>query len=253
MQNNNMNIAGAIIAAGVLISGAILLSHKTAQPVTAPTQAPTQVPAQGAANNTAPTTTVDIKSISTASEPFIGQANAPVTIAYWSDYQCPFCKQFEENIMTQIISNYVQAGKVKIVFKDFPFLGENPNTPGRDDSTTGALYGRAVWQLYPSQYFAWRTAMFKAQDQEGNQGFGDETSVKALTATIAGIDAKKVSALVSGNKMQLQALISADKAEFQKNCKDQCATPGFIIGTKLTLGAKSYADFSSQIDALLKP
>ncbi|MBI2023890.1 thioredoxin domain-containing protein [Candidatus Giovannonibacteria bacterium] len=61
---------------------------------------------------------VDIKN-----EPFIGDPNAPVTIAYWSDFQCPFCQRFEQNTLPTLVDQYVKTGKVKIVFKDFQFLG----------------------------------------------------------------------------------------------------------------------------------
>ena len=49
----------------------------------------TESPAAAAA----PTVAADSAKVSTAGVPFIGEANAPVTIAYWFDYQCPFCKQ----------------------------------------------------------------------------------------------------------------------------------------------------------------
>jgi protein-disulfide isomerase len=83
-----------------------------------------------------------------------------------------------------LIKKYVDTGKLKIVFKDYPFLG--------NDSTTAALYEHAIWKLYPGKFYTWREAMFKAQDDEGDQGFGDEASILALTKKIGGIDANKV-------------------------------------------------------------
>ncbi|MBI2030509.1 thioredoxin domain-containing protein, partial [Candidatus Kaiserbacteria bacterium] len=114
--------------------------------------------AVGVAPDGQPVANVDIKDVETKGEPFIGKANAPVVMAFWSDFQCPFCKAFETGGIPQIqiepalpllIKEYVNTGKLKIVFKDFAFLSE--------DSTTAALYGRAVWDLYQGQYFAWRT------------------------------------------------------------------------------------------------
>ena len=112
---------------------------------------------------------VHVKDVVTAGEPYLGDPNAPITIAFWSDFQCPYCKSFETGgipqiptpaAMPEIIKNYVDTGKAKIVFKDFAFLGP--------DSSTAALYGRAVWNLYPAQYMKWRTAMYQAQDGEND-------------------------------------------------------------------------------------
>ncbi|OYV27321.1 MAG: hypothetical protein B7W98_02020 [Parcubacteria group bacterium 20-58-5] len=140
------------------------------------------------------------------------------------------------------MKDYVDTGKVKIVFMDFPFLG--------NDSITGGEYSRSVWKLYPDQYFAWRTAMYKAQDQEGDQGFGNAASIDALDATIPGIDAAKVAADVKANKATYDAEMDADKAEAGKVGVN--ATPSFVIGTQMIAGAYPYANFQAAIDAALK-
>lgn len=96
---------------------------------------------------------VDIKNVKTEGSPFIGKADAPVVIAQWFDYQCSYCKKFAAETLPAIIEGYVNAGKVKVVFKDFQFLSPM--------SEMAALYGRAVWELYPEQYLAWHEAMMK--------------------------------------------------------------------------------------------
>lgn len=119
---------------------------------------------------------VDSKDLAAAADPIMGKADAPVTIVFWSDFQCPFCKSFELNTLPQIVKDYVDTGKVKIVMMDFTFLG--------NDSVTAALYNRSVWKLFPDKYFAWRTAMYTAQDQEGDQGFGNADSIDQLDSTV---------------------------------------------------------------------
>lgn len=115
---------------------------------------------------------VDSKDLAPTDAPFIGNPSAPLTILFWSDFQCPFCKRFEIETLPQIVKDYVDTGKVKIVMLDFAFLG--------NDSITAGLYNRAVWKLYPTQYFAWRTAMYQAQDEEGDRGFGNAASIDEL-------------------------------------------------------------------------
>lgn len=64
--------------------------------------------------------TVDVSKINTTGEPVLGQSDAPVTMVVYEDFQCPFCKRFEEGAVQQIESNYVVEGDVKIIWKDFP-------------------------------------------------------------------------------------------------------------------------------------
>ncbi|MFA6414876.1 MAG: thioredoxin domain-containing protein [Candidatus Paceibacterota bacterium] len=236
-NENNKFLPIAVVVAGLLIAGAVVWNGS--RPATGPAGAP-------------PTAAkVDIKNVKTDGDPFIGRADASVTIAFWSDFQCPYCKAVEVGGIPQIpivpalpevIKNYVDTGKVRIVFMDFVFLGQ--------DSVTAALYNRSVWKLYPEQYFAWRTAMYTAQDEEGDQGFGDAASIDKLSATIAGLDAAKIAADVKANTATYQAEVDADRAEAQKMGVN--ATPSFIIGTQLIPGAVGYAALQSVIDPLLK-
>ncbi len=230
-MSNKFFLPAAVIVAGLFIGGAVLWSGSH----------PTQAPGTTGTTGTGAAPVVNIKDVKTDGDPFIGQANAPVTIAFWSDYQCPFCKRFATETLPQIIQNYVNTGKVKVVFLDFPFLG--------NDSITGALYGRAIWKLYPDKYLAWHNAMMVAQDQEGDQGFGNAASIDKLDATIPGIDAAKVTADVKANTDAYTAAMNADKAEAEK--EGISATPGFVIGTQSILGAYPYANFQAAIDAAL--
>ncbi|MEK7212587.1 MAG: thioredoxin domain-containing protein [Patescibacteria group bacterium] len=237
-ETNKYFLPIAIVVAGLLIAGAVIWNGL--RPAG---------PTGTAGTGTAPK--VNIKDVKTDGNPFIGATNAPVTIAFWSDFQCPFCKSAEVGGVPQIptppsvpeiIKNYVDTGKVKIVFMDFAFLG--------NDSITAALYNRSVWKLYPNQYFAWRTAMYVAQDEEGDQGFGDVASIDKLNAKIPDLDAAKIAADVEANKAVYQAMIDSDKAEAQKVGIN--ATPSFIIGTEVIAGAYPFAKLQSVIDPLLK-
>ena len=54
----------------------------------------------------------------------LGSASAPVTLDVWSDFQCPFCQQFWTTVEPQIVSTYVAPGKVRLVYHDYTFLGQ---------------------------------------------------------------------------------------------------------------------------------
>ncbi|TSC62378.1 MAG: protein-disulfide isomerase [Parcubacteria group bacterium Athens0416_74] len=191
---------------------------------------------------------VDIADVNIENDPYIGEKDAPVVLAYWSDFQCPYCKAVEmghpqiptDPALPVLIREYVDTGKLKIVFKDYAFLSE--------DSTTAAIWGRAVWDLYPTKYFAWREAMYNAQDEE-HGGFGDEASIFELTKTITGIDANAVKTRVGTNAEAYLALIEADKAEGTSFGVQ--GTPGFITGKTLIPGALSPEEFKAAIEAQL--
>ena len=115
-QTPVLTVPGAIVLNGFIIGLAVILaavmlgghlgnkaSSGTAQ------DAKTALPAQ----------TPDIKKVKTAGEPMVGNPEAPVVIAYWSDYQCPFCKVFETTTFQTLLGKYVQDGKVAFIFKDF--------------------------------------------------------------------------------------------------------------------------------------
>lgn len=225
----------AIIMNGLIIAAAIIIgSFIVAHGPFAGNSNPAKDSAQAAV---AP----DIKKVSVEDVPYIGRADAPVTIAYWSDFQCPYCKQFQTQTLPSIVRDYVATGKVKILFKDFAFLG--------NDSMDAAFFSRAVWDTYPEKYFEWHEAMFAAQDEE-NGGFGDAASIKKLTAKISGVDAEKVEAAIKANLETYQAYIDADRLEATQFGVG--GTPSFILGKKLIPGMVDYATFKQAIDTELK-
>ena len=225
----------SIVVAGILVGGGLYLGLSNGGSA-----------AQGGIQ---PTVAVNIKDVKTDGAAYIGKADAKVVLAYWFDYQCPYCKAVDvggipqipiEPAMPILIKDYVNTGKIKIVFKDFAFLSE--------DSTTAALYKRAVWNLYPDKFYEWHEAMFHAQDEE-HGGFGDEASIVTLIKGIAGMDAAKVKADVAANREKYQAAIDADRAEAGKFGIN--GTPGFITGKTLIPGAAEISSFKDAIDPQL--
>lgn len=220
----------AVLAGAIIIAAVFAFGHNT--------------PSGTGQNNNGQqqATAVNIKDVKTDGDPYIGSPTAPVTIALWFDYQCPFCKQFDTTVVSQLNDNYVKSGKLRIVFKDFSFLGA--------DSTTAAEFARAVWEAYPDKFYTWYQAMFTAQDAEGDQGFGDLASIQDLTKKIPGIDVTRVSKLMQSNKAKYDVVIQANRDEGAKFGVN--GTPAVIVGTQLLSGAQPYATIAPLIDSQLK-
>lgn len=222
----------AIIIAGALIAGAVYLgtSKGATSPVANNPQA--QQKQQGVA--------VDVSKVKTAGEPFVGNPDAPVVVAEWFDYQCPFCKRFESDAIAQLMTDYIKTGKVKLVLKDFQFLGA--------DSQTAGLAARAIWEVAPDKFYEWHKAMFGKQDNE-NGGWGNKSDVLALAQSL-GIDSVKVEQLMTSKATEYQKEMDADKAEggaFGIN-----GTPGTIIGKQLISGAQPYSAVKQLVDLALE-
>lgn len=229
---NKFLVPISIILAGLIIGGAVYFGSGKA-----PTAGTT------GHNGSGQTATVNIRDVKTDGSPFIGNANAPVTIAYWSDFQCPFCKQFDETTLRDLVAKYVDTGKARIVFMDFQFLGP--------DSSQDALFARAVWDLYPDKYQAWREAWYADQPQENSLSSAEnEKQLEKVATSVPGIDVAKVVAQVTAKKSAYQTAIDADRAQGQTFGVN--ATPSFVIGTNLIVGAQPLPAFESDLDALLK-
>ena len=66
-------------------------------------------------------------SISLDDDPVKGNLDAPITIVEFSDFQCPFCAKFHSTTLPQLQANYIDSGKVKFVYRDFPIQSIHPN------------------------------------------------------------------------------------------------------------------------------
>jgi len=73
-----------------------------------------QRPAQGGVAVSGPVRT------SVADAPILGRADAPVTLVEFSDYQCPFCQRFFATTLPALKREYIDAGKIRYVFRDYP-------------------------------------------------------------------------------------------------------------------------------------
>src|SRR5258706_11399400 len=88
----------------------------------------------------------------------LGNPEAPITIIEYASLTCPHCAEFDKSVLPQIKQTYIDTGKAKLVYRDFPL-----------DAT--ALKASMIARCLPSdRYFAFIDALFKQQNNWAYSG-----------------------------------------------------------------------------------
>ena len=85
--------------------------------------------------------------------PYLGDENAPITLVEFGDYQCLFCNKFFHETEPAILKNYVETGKVKIIFKDFTIIG--PDSIAAANAAHCAKDQDKFWEYHDTLYNNW--------------------------------------------------------------------------------------------------
>jgi len=85
--------------------------------------------------------------------PIMGEPSATITIVEWGDYQCTFCYKFHQSTMNTIKQDFIETGKVKLVFKDFPLNG--PDSVLAAEAAYCAQDQGKYWQYHDELYKNW--------------------------------------------------------------------------------------------------
>ena len=215
------------------------------------------IAAQGSNNNQQPSVAAQPQApqqstkgvASVDDDPVLGDKNAPITIVEFSDYECPFCKRHFDETLPQLIKNYVDTGKVKIVYRDFPLSFHDPM------ATKEAVAANcAKVQGGDTAYFKYHDEIFTRTKSNGN---GLSEADLTTIATDLGLNLNSFNTCLSD---------PAQTDEVKKDIADGTAagasgTPTFVIGKTtssgeingdLVVGAQPYAAFQAIINPLLQ-
>ena len=145
--------------------------------------------------------------------PVLGNPNAPLTMVEFGDYQCTFCKKFFHETEGSIITNYVETGKVKILFKDFIVVNEDSRNAA--SAAHCANDQKMFWQYHSTLYNNW--------DGEGT-GWASSEQLHQFASTL-GLDMNEFSECMSQSKWK--DLVLSSHADGRTLGVD--ATPTFFI------------------------
>jgi protein-disulfide isomerase len=85
---------------------------------------------------------------SVADAPFLGRADAPVTVVEFSDYECPFCQRFFATTLPALKRDYIDAGKVRYVFRDYPLDQLHPQARKAAEAAHCAGEQGRFWEMH---------------------------------------------------------------------------------------------------------
>lgn len=188
-----------------------------------------------AAAPTAPSAPTKVNIKVTADDPFLGNANAKLTVVEFGDYQCPFCGRFFKDTEPQLKKDYVDTGKIKFVFKNLAFLGKEST-----DAANAALCAKEQ-----NKFWEYHDQIYSSQSGE-NQGTFSIDNLKKF-ATDLGLNSSRFNQCLDSQKYNAQVL--ADTAEANKNGFQ--STPSTAVGDTPVIGAQPYSAFKTIIDQKL--
>ncbi|ABD45310.1 DSBA-like thioredoxin domain protein [Ehrlichia chaffeensis str. Heartland] len=161
-----------------------------------------------------------------SSYPSAGNKDSKIVFVEFFDYSCGYCKMMSED-MKQII----QDGKVRVIFRDFPILGEA--------SLKAVQAALAVHLINPSKYIEFYHAALNHKQQ-----FNDE-SILSLVKSI-GIAEEDFKVSLAKNSDTIEKMIQSTK-ELAQNINIR-GTPAIIIGDTFIGGAADISTLRSKID-----
>jgi len=170
--------------------------------------------------------------VSIDDDAILGDKNAPITIIEFSDFECPFCERFYSQTLPLIKKNYIDTGKAKLVYRDFP-LSFHPNAQKAAEAAECA--GEQ------GKYYEMHDLLFEKGVSGGINAF--KQYAKDL-----GLDITKFNECLDSGKYAV---------EVQKDFRDGqsygvSGTPTFFINGIEVVGAQPYSVFEQIIEQELK-
>jgi len=173
----------------------------------------------------------------------LGEDQAPVLLEVYSDYQCPFCGRYYVEAIKPMIKDYVDAGKVKLLYKDIAFEGEGSQRAA--EAVHCANDQGKFWEYHDK--------ITTTRYQANNNQIYDKTNLIKAAQELGLDECEFTLCLESGKYTKLV------KNDTQGAWSKINGTPTSFLNSKMVandkgknLGAMSYEMLKSTIDELLK-
>jgi len=234
-------IVGAVLSA---FFGGYVLGTETAQSSETVIKNAKDVTDQTAAKQPQSNPSSGIISVSLDDDPVKGDSNAPITMIEFSDFQCPFCARFFTETLPLIQKNYIDTGKVKFVYRDFPLPDIHQNAIPAAIAAECADEQGMFWEYHDKIF----------ENQILWQDLDNQNVVRTFEqfAEELGLDTNTFNTCLESAKYL---------EEVQNDLNEGVSygvagTPGFFIGNEkigygMVSGAQPYSTFQQVFDQLL--
>ncbi len=166
----------------------------------------------------------------------IGSVDAPVVMTEWVDLRCPFCASFSRDTLPQLITDYVDTGKVRIEFIDVAYFGEQ--------SLDAQIAAQAAADQ--DKYIEYVTAVYAEAPEKGHADltrdvlidFAEQVDMPDLTQFAADLDDPQIRSAAEAQTLEAQQL-------------GVTAVPFFVAGQTALSGAQPESTFRAFLDEAL--
>ena len=174
--------------------------------------------------------------------PFLGSPDARVTVVEFSDFQCPFCARHSQQTLPAIVKQYVDAGKVRYVLRDFPIASLHPGAARSHEAAHCAGEQGRYWDMHQRLF-----ANLRAQ----------EAADLAAHAKALRLDVRPFERCLASERHAKRIQMAVEDGQ-RAGVR---GTPTFFVGvsadgrtvsaTRMVRGAQPYERFKAVIDAVL--
>lgn len=165
-----------------------------------------------------------------------GDSTAKLWLVIVSDFQCPYCRQWHDEVFATVVRDYVATGKVRIAYVNLPLSMHANALPAAEAAMCTSVQGR-FWQMHD--------ALFRTQDRW--EGLADPKPMFDSLAVSVGVNATAYRSCVESKATR--AMIAADARRVDD--AGVRATPTFFIGDTRLEGAIPLPEFRAALDKAL--
>lgn len=168
-------------------------------------------------------------------QPMKGNASAKITIVEFGDFDCAYCKEFYETVYKKLMKEYVETGKAKYIFVNFPLTSVHPRAQKAAEAAECAYDQGKFWEYHDIIYENW--------DPEAEKDALSDEDLKRYAEEV-GLNMNEFNDCFENGKKML-----AVQEDYQEAIKlGVTAAPSFYIDGSLIGGAQQYKVFKQIIE-----
>jgi protein-disulfide isomerase len=173
-------------------------------------------------------------------DPMLGSPDAKVLVIEFGDYQCPSCRMFWKDIEPRLKKEYIDTGKMKLVFRDFPLMQTHPEALLSAMAVNCARDQNKYWEFHDK--------VFREQYNKGDDIIRMKPADLKKWAKDIKLDSAAFDQCLDSEKYKSEVL----KDKMEGEAAGVQGTPTFFINGRVMGGAQQYPEYKKLIDELLK-